>query len=329
MPEGISSTQQQDFARVLASGDHVEISGSFWAAWPDEPLLFVLLVVTGSLYVLGWRRLHRVGAGGAMAAWRTGCFFGALIAIGAALISPIAVYSERLFFMHMIQHMLLLLVAPPLIWLGSPLLPMIWALPRPWRQAIARQFRPGTILSTVGRVLAHPATALAAYVATVAIWHIPRFYDAAQGRSFTHNLEHVCFVVIALLYWWPIIYPAGGRRRLSYAWAIPYLLPPMLEGILIGALITFADRPLYNTYVDMEPVWGFSTRRDQELGGLIMWVPGGILLLIPLLGLLALALRQSEGAGPEPGNAGRRNLKSSGSDVISRGAGPVIPPSPQ
>lgn len=279
-------------ARALASEGHAGPGGPFWSAWPWEPIPLILLLAAGVLYAVGWRRLRRAGA--RVPDWRAWCFLAALLALSAALLSPIAAYSDRLFFMHMLQHLLLLLIAPPLVWLGAPMLPMLWALPRSWRRAVGRRMRPEAWLGTLGRWLAHPATALTAYVVTVAVWHVPRFYDAAQGQTITHYLQHVCFFGTALLYWWPIIYPAGGRRRLSYGWAIPYLMPPLLEGILIGALITFAGRPLYTTYADMEPVWGLSTLDDQTLGGLIMWVPGGMLFLIPLLGLMVLALRAGE-----------------------------------
>lgn len=214
-----------------------------------------------------------------------------------ALLSPIAIYSERLFFMHMVQHLLLLLIAPPLLLMGAPLVPSLWGLPTSLRRAVGRRLGPRGSLARLGHVLTVPGVAIALYVGTIAVWHVPAFYDAAQGRTFTHDIEHSAFFGTALLYWWPIIHPSGGRRRLSVGRAIPYLLPPFLEGMLIGALITFADRPIYRTYAEMESTWGLSALDDQELGGLIMWVPGGMLFLIPLIGLLAVLLRD-EGQPP-------------------------------
>jgi cytochrome c oxidase assembly factor CtaG len=126
------------------------------------------------------------------------------------------------------------------------------------------------------------------------VWHIPAFFDAAQGRTLTHDLEHAMFLVTAILYWWPVVHPSGGRRRLSYAKVIPYLAPPFFEGMLIGILITFANRPIYETYANMEPGWGLSALDDQQLAGLIMLIPGGTLFLIPLAGLLIMLYRQEE-----------------------------------
>ncbi|HEU0113151.1 MAG TPA: cytochrome c oxidase assembly protein [Thermomicrobiales bacterium] len=268
--------------------------GPFWTAWPAEPVLQIALATAAALYWLGWQRLRRRGGARVLAGWRSWAFAGGLFALALALLSPIAAYDEALFFVHMIQHLLLLLVAPPLLLLSAPLVPWLWALPFAARRRVGRWLAPGRPLARIGSILTTPAVAAAAYVATVAVWHVPACFDLAQGRTLTHDLEHAMFFGTALLYWWPVIHPVGGRRTLSYAAAIPYLLPPMLEGILIGALITFAGRPLYQTYVGLPPTWGFSTLADQQLGGLIMWVPGGLLFLIPLLGLLAALLRQEE-----------------------------------
>ena len=274
--------------------DHGELSGPFWTAWPAEPVLLISLAAVASLYWLGWSRLNRVAGGGAVSTPRAVAFSAGCIAVAIALLSPVAVYSERLFFMHMIQHLLLLLIAPPLLLLGKPLVPMLWGLPGSWRRSLGQVLGPGRILARIGHILTMPLFAAAAFIITIAVWHIPVFYDAAQGRSLTHDLEHLMFFGTALLYWWPVIHPAGGRRRLSYALALPYLLPPFLESMLIGVLLTFADRPLYRTYAEMAMPWGFNVVTDQQLGGLIMWIPGGMLFLIPLVGLLGALLRDEE-----------------------------------
>lgn len=278
----------------LAAPGHSELTGPFWTAWPQEPLLLVSLGAVAALYWLGWVRLARVADGGAVSNARAAAFLSGVVALAAALLSPIAVYSERLFFVHMIQHLLLLLVAPPLLLLGKPLAPILWGLPGPWRRRIGRLLVPGRPLARLGHVLTMPIVAMTAFVVTIAIWHVPVFYDAAQGRTFTHDLEHLMFFGTALLYWWPVIHPAGGRRRLSYAQALPYLLPPFLESMLIGVLLTFADRPFYRTYAELAMPWGFTPVTDQQLGGLIMWVPGGMFFMIPLIGLLAALLRDEE-----------------------------------
>jgi putative membrane protein len=279
---------------VLLAPGHGELTGPFWSAWPVEPVLLVSLTAIACLYWLGWSRLSRVAGGIAVSTSRAAAFITGLAAMAVALLSPVAVYSERLFFMHMIQHLLLLLIAPPLLLLGKPLVPMLWGLPSSWRRRAGQMLGPSHVLARLGDTLTMPLVAASAFVITIAVWHIPVFYDAAQGRTLTHDLEHLMFFGTALLYWWPVIHPAGGRRRLSYGLAVPYLLPPFLESMVIGVLLTFADRPLYRTYAEMEMPWGFSVVSDQQLGGLIMWIPGGMLFLIPLIGLLTAVLRNEE-----------------------------------
>jgi putative membrane protein len=278
---------------------HGNFSGPFWTAWPVEPVLLLGLAGVACLYWLGWCRLSRTAGGDAASIRRAAVFFAGVIALALALLSPIAVYSERLFFMHMIQHLLLLLVAPPLLLLGKPLVPMLLGLPLPLRRPLGARLGPGRVLARLGHVLTTPIAAATAFIVTIAIWHVPVFYDAAQGRTFTHDLEHLLFFGTALLYWWPVIHPAGGRRRLSFGLALPYLLPPFLESMLIGVLLTFAAQPLYRTYADTVMPWGFTPVTDQQLGGLIMWIPGGMLFLIPLIGLL-IALLQDEERSASP-----------------------------
>ncbi len=150
------------------------------------------------------------------------------MAIAVALLSPIATYVRFFFFMHMAQHMLLIFVAAPLLWLGAPLLPTLWSLPRVLRRGIGRWGAPGHPVRQVLGLLVHPVVATLVVIGTVATWHVPVFYDPAQGPTPIHELEHLTFLSSALLYWWLVAHPTGGRRRLSRQMAIPYLLPHSL-----------------------------------------------------------------------------------------------------
>lgn len=268
-----------------------------------DPTLLTIIGLSVALYAVGWRRLRqRASRHMVLPTWRLYCFLGGLGTVWVALLSPLAQYDDLLFFMHMIQHLLLVLIAAPLILLGAPLLPMLWALPRNLRVELGRLFSPGPI-QRVFTVLTHPLVAVTVYCAAFAIWHIPTFYDAAQGHTLTHNLEHSIFLGSALLFWWPVIHPSGGRRRLSYAAGVVYFLPPMLIGSLIGALLTFAGHPLYATYQDAPRTWGISVMLDQQLAGLIMWVPGGLFFLVPIFIFLVLLFRElPEGGELEHGD---------------------------
>lgn len=272
---------------------------AFIASWSWDPTVLAGLALSVGLYAFGWYRLSRRGAGRpVLAPWRAWCFGAGLAAIGLALLSPIGAFGGLFFFMHMIQHLLLVEVAAPLLLLGAPLLPMLWGLPRGLRVGIGLLFAPGSPLSRVFGFLTSPLVALSLYATAVAVWHLPAFYDAAQGRTLVHDLQHSFFLGTALLFWWPVIHPTGGRRRLSYAAAIPYFLPPMLVGNLIGALLTFADSPLYATYQRVPRLWGLSVVQDQQLAGLIMWVPGGLVYAVPVFALMVLMFQgQQERAG--------------------------------
>lgn len=276
-------------------------AAAFLRSWAFEPSKLAGLALPGVLYAIGWWRLGRRGSGrGRPPAWRAWCYAGGLATLALALLSPIAVYTSLFFFMHMLQHQQQQMLAPPLLWLGAPLLPVLWGLPDGTRQAVGRLFVAGRPGRWVFHGLTHPFVAGGLYLVVVAFWHVPTFYDAAQGRTLVHDLEHLTFLGAGLLYWWPVVHPTGGRRRLGYFAATVYLLPPLFEGNLIGALLTFASEPVYATYRQVPRVWGLSVLQDQQLGGLIMWVLAGMMWLIPIFVLLTLALRQEEQVSRAP-----------------------------
>ncbi len=271
-------------------------TSDFLFSWNFEPTVVAGLALAMVLYAVGWMRLRRrAGDTADLPPWRAWCFAAALGAVALALLSPIDALSEVLLSMHMVEHLLLVEVAAPLLLLGAPLLPLLWALPRSAREGAGSLFVNRRALGHVFGALSYPLAAVTIYLAVLAIWHVPALYDAAQGRTAVHDMEHTIFLGSALLYWWPIIHPSGGRRRLGYAAAIPYLLAPLFEGSLIGALLTFAERPLYATYEQASRVWGISVLQDQQLAGLIMWVPGGMVYLLPIFVALALMFREEEG----------------------------------
>ena len=274
-------------------------------SWDLDPEILAGIALAAGLYVFGWWRLCRYKSGcTVLPAWRGWCFAAGLASIAVALLSPIEVFSELFFFVHMTQHLLLVVVAAPLLWLAAPLLPMMEALPEGLRLGLGRLLVSGSPLYRLFGVFAHPLLALALFTGALAVWHVPPFYDAAQGQTAVHHLEHLIFLGTALLFWWPVIHPAGGPRRLSYGASILYFVPVLLEGNLIGALLTFANHPIYATYQQVPRLWGISVVQDQQLGGLIMWVPGGLVYLIPIFVLLTLLLKQEGKAGEETASRG-------------------------
>jgi cytochrome c oxidase assembly factor CtaG len=291
---------------------------AFLLSWSFEPGVIFGLLLAAGLYARGWRRLRRRGRGGRfLQPWRAWCFGGGLAAVAIALLSPTATFSSLFMFMHMIQHLLLVMIAAPLIWLGAPLLPTLWAFPRTARRRLGRLLHHRHPVHRFFHFLTRPSVALPILVLVMLFWHWPPMYDAAQGRTLIHDLEHASFFIAALLFYWPVIYPTGGRRRLGYGAAILYLFPAKITGFVIGAALSMAQRPFYQTYIEAPRLWGISALGDQQLAGLIMWVVGGLLYIVPLLILVVKMIQEDEGdvwvpelvrggdaAGPVPSRAG-------------------------
>lgn len=262
---------------------------AFLTSWSFDPQIVVGILLAAGLYWVGWWRLRRRGRGRfRLQTWRAVSYAAGVTAIGLALLSPLSTFDSLLLSIHMAQHLLLVIVAAPLIWLGAPLLPILWALPASWRKAVGRILVPSSPVHRLFHVLTTPFIAAAIYILVLAVWHVPGIYDLAQGEGVVHDVEHLMFLGSALIYWWPVIHPTGGRRRLGYGAAIFYLAPAVLEGNLIGALITFAGEPLYSTYRNAPRVFGLTALQDQEIGGLMMWVIGGLILVIPIFVLVYL-----------------------------------------
>ncbi len=241
-------------------------------AWSWNPAILVGLMVYASVYARGWVQLRRRGRGVRIPPWRASCYFGGLATLGLALLSPLATYGDRLFFAHMIEHMFIMDVTPLLVLLGAPLLPVLWAFPKHTRRAFGLHCAPRTPLHRICRVLTTPALALMIYLLVIAAWHLPTLYDAAQGTSVIHGLEHLVFLGAGLLFWWPVVHPTGGRRRLGYEMAPLYLLAAASESGLLGGLFIASSRPLYAAYLQQPRIAGLSPLVDQEIGGLSMMV---------------------------------------------------------
>ena len=275
-------------------------------AWSWDPVVLVGVLLAGGLYWRGWHRLRRKSKAAAQVR-AAQCFGLGLALLVLALCSPIGTYDQTLFSLHMVEHLLLTIAVPPLLLLGRPLVPILWGLPDAERRGAARLIGPTSAPARIGQTLAEPKLALTLFVVTFAVWHVPALYDAAQGQTGLHYLEHTAFFLTAILFWWPVIHPSGGSRTLSKVAGIGYFSVPMFESTLIGALLTFSTRPFYATYALAPRVTSLSVVDDQQLAGLIMWIPGGLVYVAAILWLLASLLREEEdladaalGTGTQP-----------------------------
>ena len=204
-----------------------------------------------------------------------------------ALLSPIATFSEALFSIHMTQHELLMLVAAPLLTLGRPLVPLMWALPRRWRHRL----KGGGGLSPAWSHVTSPPVVFVLHAAALWVWHLPPLYQAAVLDDRVHAMQHLMFTGTACLFWWGLL--RGRYGRLGYGAAVFYVFATALHSGGLGALITFATAPIYPLYVHRAGE-GVDPLVDQQLAGLIMWIPAGVVLMIFGLALLSAWLGESE-----------------------------------
>jgi cytochrome c oxidase assembly factor CtaG/ferredoxin len=255
---------------------------AFVRSWPFEPWVLCSLLLTGGVYFRGWWMLHRRDP------WRWPrsqlvAFVAGLTAIYMALASPIEPFSSLLLQVHMLQHLLLMMIAPPLLWLGAPLFPLLRGLPRTIRVHWVAPLYRWSPLRRVLRLLTHPIPALLLFTAATWLWHLPPIYQTALESDGWHYVQHGCFLITALLFWYPVIRPYPSRPRWSLWLLIPYLILADVQNTLLSAVLTFADQPLYSYYVDRPRLGNLSPLEDQAAAGVLMWVPGSLAFLLPLL----------------------------------------------
>jgi putative membrane protein len=263
-----------------------------WRAWTFEPVSIALLIASGALYWRGLTRLwHAAGTGRGVRrrdAWAFGIGW-ALLAL--ALLSPLHALGEVLFSAHMAQHELLMTVAAPLLVLGKPLIPFVWALSPHWRRVTGRWANAQSIARPWG-VLTHPIAAFLIHGAAIWLWHVPSLYDAAVSSEVMHAAQHATFFLTALLFWWVVFHASPARG--GTAASIGVLFGTVLHTGALGAVLTLMPRLVYSAYGATTAPWGFLPIEDQQLGGLIMWVPGGLAYIIAALSLVVRMLRESE-----------------------------------
>lgn len=277
---------------VLAHGDAPTGTHDLWRAWSLEPLVMVGLAVATWAFFSGRAELrHRIGSNQAVSHLRASSYAAGMFVLAAALISPLDRFGDALFAAHMAQHLLLIVVAPPLLLLSRPLAPVLWALPHNWRKTLAGRWRGAALPRGGWRLLTRPAVAWAVHVVTIWAWHLPGPYQAAVERDLVHSLEHATFLGTAGLFWWTIL---GSPARHAGPAPILSLFAMGVQSSALGALLTFSESPWYPIYEATAATWGLSPLADQQLAGLIMWVPAGAVYLAAALAVFGRWLAESE-----------------------------------
>lgn len=260
--------------------------------WTLDPVSVATLLLSAFLYAAGAFRLRRVSATGqSVRTWAIACFWIGWIALVVALVSPVATLSDFLFSVHMTQHEILMLVAAPLLVLSRPLGVFVWAFPEKGRHGIGRWTRRPAV-ARAWRIATGAITVWILHGAALWIWHLPRLYQAAVENTAIHAAMHVCFLFTAALFWWAVL--RGRYGRLGYGMGIVFVFTTGLHSTILGALLTLAPRSWYGIYRARAPRLGVDPLADQQLGGLLMWVPFGVVFMIIGLALLLAWLGEAE-----------------------------------
>jgi putative membrane protein len=277
---------------LLAHGVSPHLAEGLWRRWTWEPTTLVLLILSGALYAAGVAALwRRAGRGRGVRTWQAAAFYAGLLSLAAALLSPLAWLSELLFSVHMTQHEILMLISAPLLVFGRPLQAMTWAVPPPSRAAVVRAIT--TPWFEAGwHKLTGPTSAFILHAAAIWVWHAPRLYEAALGNSGIHALQHLSFVITACLFWWGMI--QGRYGRAGYGIGVLYVFLTAVHTSVLGALLTVAPWLWYPSYAAVAARWQVDALADQQLAGLVMWVPSGVAFIVLGLGLMAAWLGESE-----------------------------------
>jgi putative membrane protein len=255
-------------------------------------MLAASLVAFAAAFAAGVLRVwRRAGVGRGIARWQVATFAGGWLALAIALLSPLDDWSETLFVAHMAQHELLMVVAAPLIALSSPLVALLWACPASARRrSIGLVAHP--VIAAGWAALTAPPVVWLLHGLALWIWHLPSLYDAALTHEPVHALQHLSFFLTAALFWWTLV--RGRYGRLGYGAAVLYIFATGLHSGVLGALIAFSPNVWYPAYASRSLAWGLTPIQDQQLAGLVMWVPAGVVFVAGGLGFFAAWLRESE-----------------------------------
>jgi putative membrane protein len=255
-----------------------------WRAWELEPGVVILLAVSVVLYAIGARSSRGVDLP------RRLYFWSGMAVLAIALISPLHPLGEVLFSAHMAQHEILMLIAAPLLVLSRPAVPLLWGLPFGSRRVVGRGFNHPAV-QRVWTAITRPFSAWWIHAVALWGWHLPSLFQATLQNEWIHTAQHLSFFVSALLFWWALFY-GGGRS--GYGSAVVYIFTTAIHTGILGALLTFSPLVIYPAYTATTPLWGLTPLEDQQLGGLIMWVPASLVYIAAGLALFAAWLRESD-----------------------------------
>ncbi len=248
-------------------------SARWWTLWNVDPWIIINLVALSALYAGGYARMRAQRAERPTIMRRqAGLFWAGVAFLILALLSPIDVLASELLWVHMVQHMVLMNLAAPLVVMGAPMRIMIWSLPPEyrqlagrWRQALGEQGVPRYLLW-------QPIVLWCLYALVLWTWHLPSLYEAALRSEIVHDLQHLMFFAVSCLFW-RVLFDPIGRLRLSRGAAVVYLFLTSLHATVLGVFMALAPSLWYPTYAGRTEPWGLKALEDQQFAGYIMWMP--------------------------------------------------------
>lgn len=255
-------------------------------SWELRPTVLLVLGTLAALYLVGWRRLRALArkrpAGERprkraplAAGWKLAAYWGGLLTLAIALISPVDVLSGQLLFMHMTQHLLLTMVAVPLLLVGNPFPVLVWGLPRRARHRVSGLLNERSAIRRALAKVTAPGIVWLLYVCALIGWHDPMLYDWALRNRFVHDLEHLSFFITTMLLWWHILGVAPRlHRSMTVGQRIVYTISVVPVSVIIGVVIAFATTPVYPYYASVPRIMNLSVIEDQIIAGILMWIPG-------------------------------------------------------
>lgn len=263
-----------------------------WRTWSFDPLIIAALLISAAVYFRGIKNLWRASEkGSGISLWEAAAFAGGWLALVVALVSPLHPWGEVLFSAHMTQHEILMLVAAPLFVLSRPFVAALWAMPRGWRKS-ANGFVKTKSVQNAWHFLTNPFAAWVVHAVALWTWHIPFLFEATLRSDLVHTFQHTSFFLSALLFWYAIM--ASPRGLVSYGAGVLYLFTTMIHSGILGVFLTLTTRIWYPVYEKTTVSWGLTPVEDQQLGGLIMWIPAGLVYIFAALLMFAGWLQASE-----------------------------------
>jgi putative membrane protein len=249
-------------------------------SWSAPLGVNLALCLTAVVYVRGWFRLNAVFPN-LITVWRLAAFSAGIVFVWIAIGSPLNAFDDVSLSIHMVQHLLLMAIAPPLFLLGAPALPLLQGLPQSMARCVAGPFLRLSLVKSIGHFITNPAICWLAATLGLIGWHVPAVFELALRSNWLHELEHACFFGAGLLFWWPVVQPWPSIARWP-RWSVPlYLFCATLPCDALSAFLAFCDRVVYSSYLSAPHLYGFSPLQDQECAAALMWVSVTVIFLVP------------------------------------------------